>query len=96
MHTLTRVLAAVSVAAVLSQPAWAQTARHLVISMSHSGNFTVGVNGIYTIVVSNTGATASSGLITVIDPLIGSVDLASIWVRDGYWLVLLLPRCHSD
>jgi hypothetical protein len=41
-----------AVAAVLYQPAWAQTAPHLVISMSHSGNFTVGVNGIYSIVVS--------------------------------------------
>jgi uncharacterized repeat protein (TIGR01451 family) len=41
----------------------------LVVAKSHSGNFTVGVNGIYTIAVSNIGGTASSGVITVSDLL---------------------------
>jgi uncharacterized repeat protein (TIGR01451 family) len=35
------------------------------IAMSHRGNFTVGEPGVYTIVVSNIGGTASSGLIEV-------------------------------
>ena len=42
--------------------AWAQSpGTDLTIAMSHAGNFTVGVNGVYTIVVSNIGGTASSG-----------------------------------
>jgi uncharacterized repeat protein (TIGR01451 family) len=70
MHTSTGVLAAVAVAAVLSQPSVrAQTGPNLVIAMHHTGNFTVGVNGVYTIVVSNTGGTASSGQISVDDEL---------------------------
>jgi uncharacterized repeat protein (TIGR01451 family) len=73
MHTSTRLLAAVAVAGLLSQPspAWAQTAPLplLVITKHHTGNFTVGVNGIYTIVVSNIGGVASSGQIDVSDPL---------------------------
>jgi uncharacterized repeat protein (TIGR01451 family) len=40
--------------------------------MSHTGNFTSGVNGVYTIVVSNTGGTASSGPIAVSDTLSSS------------------------
>jgi hypothetical protein len=35
--------------------------------MSHTGYFTVGVNGVYTIVVSNIGGTASGGLIQIFD-----------------------------
>jgi uncharacterized repeat protein (TIGR01451 family) len=73
MHTSTRLLAAVAVAGLLSQPspAWAQAAPLplLVITKHHTGNFTVGVNGIYTIVVSNIGGVASSGQIDVSDPL---------------------------
>jgi hypothetical protein len=71
MHTATRLVAALAVAAVLSKPstAWAQTGPDLVIAMSHTGNFTVGVNGVYTIVVSNIGGTASSPPIFVDDHL---------------------------
>lgn len=71
MHPSTRLLAATAAAALLSQasPAWAQAPPNLVIAMSHQGNFTVGVNGVYTIVVSNTGETASSGQIEVDDEL---------------------------
>jgi uncharacterized repeat protein (TIGR01451 family) len=62
----------VSVAALLSQcsSASAQTVGpDLVITKSHTGNFTVGQNGVYTIVVSNVGGTATSGQITVDDEL---------------------------
>jgi hypothetical protein len=53
----------VGVAALLSQPstAWAQAGPNLAIAMSHTGNFTLGENGVYTLVVSNAGGTASSG-----------------------------------
>jgi hypothetical protein len=59
----------VGLAIVLSQPstASAQAGPNLVIAMSHTGNFTVGVPGVYTIVVSNIGGTASSGLLQVLD-----------------------------
>jgi uncharacterized repeat protein (TIGR01451 family) len=71
-HKSTCLLVGVGVAAMLLQPwtAWAQgVGPRLVIDKSHSGNFTVGVNGIYTIVVSNIGDAASSGQITVEDRL---------------------------
>jgi hypothetical protein len=74
MHTSTRLLGAVAVAAVLSQTSstWAQTGPNLVIAMTHTGNFMVGANGVYTIVVSNIGGTpASSGPIDVLVPLTG-------------------------
>jgi hypothetical protein len=64
MHTAIRLLPAVAAAALLSQPSTASA--HAVgpaftLAVSHAGNFTVGVNGVYTIVVSNIGGTASSG-----------------------------------
>jgi hypothetical protein len=64
----------VAVAAVMWQPspAWAKAPPNLVIAMSHTGNFTVGVNGVYTIMVSNIGGTpATSGPIDVLVPLTG-------------------------
>jgi hypothetical protein len=69
MHTATRLVAAVAVAAVVSQPsyAWAQTGPDLTIAISHTGNFTVGVDGVYTIVVSNIGGTATSESFEVLD-----------------------------
>src|ERR1700730_2221447 len=76
MHTSTRLLAAVAVAALLSQPspAWAQLpGADLAIAMSHNGNFTVGVNGVYTIVVSNIGGASSSGQILVFELFSSSV-----------------------
>jgi hypothetical protein len=76
MHTSTPLLAAVAVAAVLSQPspAWAQLpGADLAIAMSHNGNFTVGVNGVYTIVVSNIGGASSSGQILVFELFSSSV-----------------------
>jgi hypothetical protein len=43
----------------------------LAIAMTHTGNFTVGVPGVYTIVVSNIGGASSSGQIDVFE-LFGS------------------------
>jgi uncharacterized repeat protein (TIGR01451 family) len=71
LHKYTCLLVGWGVAVLLSQPStvWAQAGPNLAIAMSHTGNFTVGENGVYTIVVSNIGGTASSGQITVEDEL---------------------------
>ena len=70
-NSTTYLLVGVGLATVLLQPstASAQAGPDLVIAMSHNGNFTVGENGVYTIVVSNIGGTASSGQIAVSDTL---------------------------
>ena len=49
----------------------------LAIAKSHTGNFTAGVPGTYTIVVSNTGNLATSGTITVSDPLPAGLTYSS-------------------
>jgi uncharacterized repeat protein (TIGR01451 family) len=41
----------------------------LAIAKSHTGNFSVGQPGVYTISVSNTGNAATSGTLTVVDPI---------------------------
>jgi uncharacterized repeat protein (TIGR01451 family) len=66
-------------AVLLCEPlaAWAQTGPDLVVAKSHSGNFTLDTNGVYTIVVSNIGATASSGQITVEDQLPNALHVVS-------------------
>jgi uncharacterized repeat protein (TIGR01451 family) len=73
-HKSTCLLVGVGVAVLLALPstAWAQVGTNLVIAMSHNGNFTSGVNGVYTIVVSNAGGTVSSGPIAVSDTLSSS------------------------
>ena len=68
----------VGLAVLVVQPStvWAQAGPNLVIAMSHSGNFTVGMNGIYNIVITNIGGTATSGttgVIFVTDRLSGIV-----------------------
>jgi hypothetical protein len=68
LHKSARFLVGVGMAVLLVQPstAWAQTVPNLAIVMSHTGNFTLGEPGVYTIVVSNVGGTAvGSGLIDV-------------------------------
>jgi hypothetical protein len=81
-HRSTCFLLSVGMGVVLSRPstAWAQGGgTNLVIAMSHSGNFTVGENGVYNIVVSNVGATATGGSgfseITVTDELVPFLPL---------------------
>jgi hypothetical protein len=87
MHTSIRLLAAVAVAGLLSQPslAWAQPAPDIRIAMTHTGNFTVGVNGIYTIVVSNGGSTAFSGRIDVIDQVVTGLEGAHFFYMCRRW-----------
>jgi hypothetical protein len=73
-HKYTCLLVGVGLAVILSQPStvWAQAGPDLAIAMSHSGNFTVGENGVYNIVVTNIGGTATSsasGSIFVADRL---------------------------
>jgi hypothetical protein len=68
LSRMIRVFVAGVVSVVLfAQPstAWAQAGPNLVISMSHTGNFIVGENGVFTIVVSNIGGTATSGQMDV-------------------------------
>jgi hypothetical protein len=67
-------LVVVGVAVLLSQPSTvrAQAGPNLVVTMSHTGNFALGENGVYTIVVSNIGGTASSGEIGLFGLLNGS------------------------
>jgi uncharacterized repeat protein (TIGR01451 family) len=74
LHKSTCLAVSVGLAVLFSQPstAVAQAGPNLVIAMSHTGNFTVGENGVYTIVVSNIGGTASSGPIAVSDTLSGN------------------------
>jgi len=55
----------------------------LTVNKSHTGNFTVGVNGTYTLTVSNTGGTASSGTVTVTDVL--SAGLGFVSGGGGGW-----------
>jgi uncharacterized repeat protein (TIGR01451 family) len=52
-----------------SDPTTVVAAIDLTINKTHTGNFTLGVNGTYTLMVSNTGGTATTGTITVTDVL---------------------------
>ena len=54
------------------------------IAKSHSGNFTVGVNGTYTLTASNSGTLATSGTITVVDNLPAGLTVASIPTGTGW------------
>ena len=49
----------------------------LTISKSHTGNFGVGKNGVYTIVVGNSGSATTAGTITVTDPLPNGLTFVS-------------------
>ncbi|HJR08737.1 MAG TPA: DUF11 domain-containing protein [Pyrinomonadaceae bacterium] len=48
------------------------------IAKSHTGSFTVGVNGSYTLTASNAGGAATSGTITVVDNLPAGLTVAAI------------------
>jgi uncharacterized repeat protein (TIGR01451 family) len=87
LHRYTCLLVGASVAVLLFQPstAWAQAGPNLAIAMSHKGNFTVGVNGVYTIVVSNTGGTASSGQIQVDDESLQEPTFTTVSASGGGW-----------
>src|SRR5207248_3241808 len=53
-------------------------ALNLSISKSHTGNFTLGQTGFYTINVSNPKSSATNGAITVTDTLPAGLSLANI------------------
>lgn len=54
------------------------------LAKSHSGNFTVGVNGTYTLTASNSGTLATSGTITVVDNLPTGLTIAAIPTGTGW------------
>ena len=56
----------------------------LLIAKSHAGNFTVGVNGTYTLTASNSGTLATSGTITVIDNLPAGLTIAALPTGTGW------------
>jgi uncharacterized repeat protein (TIGR01451 family) len=60
-----------------SDPTTVNGLTDLTIAKSHSGSFTQGTNGVYTVTVSNVGTAASSGTITVSDPLPGGLTFVS-------------------
>src|ERR1043166_1686370 len=54
------------------------------LAKSHSGNFTVGVNGTYTLTASNSGTLATSGTITVVDNLPAGLTIAATPTGTGW------------
>ncbi len=52
-------------------------AADLTLAKTHAGNFTIGANGNYTLVVSNDGTLATSGTVTVSDPLPAGLGFVS-------------------
>jgi uncharacterized repeat protein (TIGR01451 family) len=52
-----------------SDPTTVNAQTDLIIAKSHTGSFTVGVNGVYSLVVTNQGRLASAGTVTVLDTL---------------------------
>jgi uncharacterized repeat protein (TIGR01451 family) len=56
----------------------------LVIAKTHTGNFTRGTTGIYTITVSNSGTANTSGTITVTDTLPAGLTVASTPAGTGW------------
>jgi uncharacterized repeat protein (TIGR01451 family) len=56
----------------------------LTIAKTHTGNFTVGVNGTYTLTATNTGMASTSGTITVTDNLPTGLTVASIPTGTGW------------
>jgi len=55
----------------------------LSIAKTHTGNFTVGVNGSYTMTVSNTGSAASTGTVTVTDTL--PIEMVALSLTGTGW-----------
>jgi len=62
--------AAADVTAITGQP-------ELTITKTHAGNFTVGVNGVYTLTVTNNGRAATAGTVTVTDNLPAGLTFVS-------------------
>ena len=67
-----------------SDPTTINGVADLRIAKSHTGNFTVGVNGTYTLTASNAGSAATSGTITVTDNLQTGLTVASLPSGTGW------------
>ena len=67
-----------------SDPTTINGVADLRIAKSHTGNFTVGVNGTYTLTASNAGSAATSGTITVTDNLPTGLTVASLPTGTGW------------
>lgn len=68
----------------VSDPTTVNGVSDVVIAKSHAGNFTVGVNGTYTLTASNSGTLATSGTITVTDNLPTGLTIAAIPTGTGW------------
>lgn len=64
-------------ASTVSTPVTTAPVIDLAIAKSHSGTFTVGSNGVYSIAVRNAGSTATTGAITVTDNLPAGLSFVS-------------------
>jgi uncharacterized repeat protein (TIGR01451 family) len=67
-----------------SDPTTVNGVADLRIAKSHSGNFTVGVNGTYTLTASNSGTLATAGTITVVDNLPTGLTIAALPTGTGW------------
>jgi uncharacterized repeat protein (TIGR01451 family) len=67
-----------------SDPTTINGVTDLRIAKTHTGNFTVGVNGTYTLTASNAGSAATSGTITVTDTLPTGLTVASTPTGTGW------------
>jgi uncharacterized repeat protein (TIGR01451 family) len=67
-----------------SDPTTINGVADLRIAKTHTGNFTVGVNGTYTLTASNAGSAATSGTITVTDTLPTGLTVASLPTGTGW------------
>jgi uncharacterized repeat protein (TIGR01451 family) len=67
-----------------SDPTTINGVADLRIAKAHTGNFTVGVNGTYTLTPSNAGSAATSGTITVTDNLPTGLTVASLPSGTGW------------
>ncbi len=63
------------------------------LTLSHSGNFTAGQPGAYTIIVSNPGKTASAGLITAQDSLPFGLQATAMSGAGWNCVISNFPRC---
>ena len=68
----------------ITDPTTVNGVADLTIAKSHSGNFTVGVNGTYTLTAGNSGTLATSGTITVVDNLPAGLTIAALPTGTGW------------
>ena len=61
----------------VTTPVTAPSGVDLTITKTHTGNFTVGTNGVYTLRVTNSGTVAFSGTLTIVDTLPAGLTFVS-------------------